>query len=379
MTGSITVAALFRVIEMWHPTLLIDEVDTFVGDNEELRGILNQSHRYDGYVTRTVGDEHEPRRFSVYAPVALSGIGGLADTLADRSVTTILKRRRPNEPITQLRIGRMEHLDDLRRRIVRWVADHEHHIATRDPVMPARIINRDADNWHVLLAIADEAGGEWPERGRRAAEQHQIAVVGDDASRLELLLGDIRDVFDGLVTDKDRISSAHLIERLVEIVPRPWAEYGRTGKPLTQNGLARLLRPLRIAPEQIRFDTGENCKGYHRHTFEETWGRFLPQNADSQPKHRNKCDEMGTSEIPQPKQADSDVSVAKSEKSNNDGLCFGVSVAEGGPDESAHVCAHCGQPGGNQVAFGDDPTPVRLHPQCEAPWSERRANTHTRH
>src|SRR5262249_54789231 len=83
MTGSITVSALFRVIEMWHPTLLIDEVDTFVGDNEELRGILNQSHRYDGYVTRTVGEDHEPRRFSVYAPVALSGIGGLADTLAD--------------------------------------------------------------------------------------------------------------------------------------------------------------------------------------------------------------------------------------------------------------------------------------------------------
>src|SRR5215831_5283987 len=270
MTGSITVAALFRVIEMWHPTLLIDEVDTFVGDNEELRGILNQSHRYDGYVTRTVGEDHEPRRFSVYTPIALSGIGGLADTLADRSVTTVLKRRRPNEPITQLRIGRMEHLDDLRRRIVRWVADHEHHIATRDPVMPARIINRDADNWHVLLAIADEGAGDWPTRARKAAEQHQIAVVGDDASRLELLLGDIRDVFDGLVTDKDRISSAHLIERLVEIVPRPWAEYGRTGKPLTQNGLARLLRPLRIAPEQIRFDTGENCKGYHRHTFEET-------------------------------------------------------------------------------------------------------------
>jgi len=80
VTGSITKAALFRIIDMWHPTLLIDEVDSFVGDDEELRGMLNNSHRYDGAVVRTVGDEHEPRRFSIYAAMALSGIGGLVDT-----------------------------------------------------------------------------------------------------------------------------------------------------------------------------------------------------------------------------------------------------------------------------------------------------------
>src|SRR5215831_10866041 len=190
MTGSITVAALFRVIEMWHPTLLIDEVDTFVGNNEELRGMLNASHRYDGAVTRTVGDEHEPRRFSVYAPIALSGIGGLADTLANRSVSIVLKRRRPNEPIKQLRIGRMERFEALQRRIVRWVADHEERIATRDPKMPTSVINREADNWQVLLAISEEAGGEWPERARKAAVASHNAEGEVSASRLEQLLAD---------------------------------------------------------------------------------------------------------------------------------------------------------------------------------------------
>jgi hypothetical protein len=194
-TESITAAALFRVIEKWHPTLLIDEVDTFVGGNEELRGMLNASHRYDGAVTRTVGDDHEPRRFSVYAPIALSGIGGLADTLANRSVSIVLKRRLPNESIKQLRIGRMGHLEELRRRIVRWVADRAERIAAHDPRMPASIVNREADNWQVLLAIADEAGGQWPEWARKAAESHHVAVAADDTSRLELLLGDIRGIF----------------------------------------------------------------------------------------------------------------------------------------------------------------------------------------
>ena len=43
-TSDTSVAALFRSIEMWHPTLLIDEVDAFLPDNEELRGIINSGH-----------------------------------------------------------------------------------------------------------------------------------------------------------------------------------------------------------------------------------------------------------------------------------------------------------------------------------------------
>jgi putative DNA primase/helicase len=220
VTGSITKAALFRIIDMWHPTLLIDEVDSFVGDDEELRGMLNNSHRYDGAVVRTVGDEHEPRRFSIYAAVALSGIGGLVDTLADRSVTTDLQRRRPNEPITQLRIGRMEHLHTLQRSIARWVADHEERIAERDPEMPAGVHNREADNWHVLLAIAEEAEGEWPKRAHKAAEAAHIAAANDDASWLELLLGDIRTIAKGKV----QMASADLVKDLIAIEGRPWAE-----------------------------------------------------------------------------------------------------------------------------------------------------------
>jgi hypothetical protein len=164
--------------------------------------------------------------------------------------------------------------------------------------------------------------------GHRAALQGAGTDV-DEGSRLELLLGDIRDVFDGLVSDKDRISSAHLIDRLVEIVPRPWAEYGRSGKPLTQNKLARLLKPLAIAPQKVRIGT-ETPNGYHRHQFQEAWDRFLSAEGGSQPEHRNKCDGMGTSDGFQSGTAETDVPVKKCEKSNNDGLCSSVPVAKGG-------------------------------------------------
>ena len=69
-TGNATVSSIFRIIELASPTLLIDEADTFLKENDELRGILNTGHKRGGQILRTVGDDHEPRQFSTWAPTA---------------------------------------------------------------------------------------------------------------------------------------------------------------------------------------------------------------------------------------------------------------------------------------------------------------------
>ena len=167
-TGSVTAAALFRVVEGYRPTLLVDEADTFLSEADELRGVLNSGHRKGGQVVRTVGDDHEPRAFSTFAAVTIAIIGNLPDTLADRSVTVDLKRRMPSEKVASFRFDRVGHLDVLARQAARWAQDHAGTIAAADPEMPG-IHNREADNWAPLLAIADAAGGAWPERARAAA------------------------------------------------------------------------------------------------------------------------------------------------------------------------------------------------------------------
>ena len=84
--SNISGSSLFRAVDAWAPTLLIDEADTFLRDNEELRGILNSGHTRElAFVIRTVGDDHEPRKFSTWGAKAIALIGGLKDTLADRS------------------------------------------------------------------------------------------------------------------------------------------------------------------------------------------------------------------------------------------------------------------------------------------------------
>jgi putative DNA primase/helicase len=73
LSSNITASALFRYIEDVRPTLLIDEADSFVKDNEELRGILNSGHtKAAANVIRNV--DHKPRRFSTWAPKAIATI-----------------------------------------------------------------------------------------------------------------------------------------------------------------------------------------------------------------------------------------------------------------------------------------------------------------
>jgi hypothetical protein len=393
LAANITTATAFRIIAKHQPTLLIDEVDTFLGENEELRGILDASHRHDGHVPRLVGDNYEPRNFRVYTAVALAGIGSLHSTLMDRAIVVDLQRRRAGESIASLRIGKTGHLDDIARRIVRFIADNEERIAAMEPAMPPGLINRAADNWFALLAIADVAGGAWPQRVRKAAETARIAASGDE-DWLELLLGDIRDIFTKREANKvepvDRIPSLDLVEALVEIEGRPWAEMGKSRKPLTKHGLAYRLKPLGIITKKIG-PKDARAAGYIREDFKDAFERYLPGEGDSDSDTRTECDEIRTSD-----DSDSDTSEPgcpsrKCEKPNNDGLLSECPSRKGGngdaraADDSepcaargpegnsdpAELCAYCRRPGGNAVAFGDGGS-IRLHRECEQPWMENR-------
>jgi putative DNA primase/helicase len=348
-TGSVTAAALFRVVECYRPTLLVDEADTFLAEADELRGVLNSGHRKGGQVVRTVGDDHEPRAFSTFAAVAIAIIGNLPDTLADRSITVDLKRRMPSEAVASFRFDRVAHLDVLARQAARWAQDHAGTIAAADPEMPG-IHNREADNWAPLFAIADVAGGEWRGRARAAALSAHAAAGGDEASLIEILLGDIRDIFakreENKVEPVDRIPSSDLVEALVAIEGRPWPELGRNRKPLTQNGLARRLKPLAIAPDSVRVDEKRTPKGYYLHQFKDAFARYLGVEGGSEPQQRNNADETGTSEGFKSATAEPVVAVGKCEKSANDGPCCGVADEKGDVGGSVHT------DGGNGLAPG---------------------------
>ena len=149
------------MIEAAHPSLLIDEADRGLSDNQDLVAVLNAGHKRGATVLRTVGDAKncEVRAFDCFAPVALAAIKTLADTILDRSIKISLVRATKAEAPAPFSEHTEAEATTLRRRIMRWAADNNTSIAARRPKLPSRLINRQADNWRPLAAIAEIAGG----------------------------------------------------------------------------------------------------------------------------------------------------------------------------------------------------------------------------
>lgn len=275
---NISASGVFRTVEALSPlTLLLDEADAFLGDNEELRGVLNSGFERSGEVIRVVevNGEHQPIRFHTFAPLALAGIGALPGTLEDRAVPIVLQRKGANETATKLReAGARDALAELARKAARWSSDRGRALR-QDPVIPDAMGDREGDITVPLLSIADDAGGLWPSRARAALLDlfGKREAEGGNAEAGALLLADLRDLF--REQGASRLTSADIVKALGQMEERPWPEW-KQGKPITAVQLARLLRPFHVKPENMRV-TGVNgvSKGYTADSFGDAWARYL--------------------------------------------------------------------------------------------------------
>jgi len=153
-----------------------------------------------------------------------------------------------------------------------------------DPPMPEGLRGRVADNWRHLLAIADLAGGEWPERARTSAET--LSRKDTEQTAGIMLLTDLQRIF----ADKraDVLSSAEITDALKEMEDRPWPEWGRSQKPITQNQIARLLKPFDIRPEKFRADGyTPGTRGYELENLKDTFSRYIPGSQTATPPQTN--------------------------------------------------------------------------------------------
>lgn len=260
--SNVTPAVVFRMIDSDWPTLLIDEADTFLTQNGELRGILNSGHtRAMAFVLRCVGDEHEPRQFSTWSPVAIAKIRELPATLSDRAIEIKMRRRRRDQNGERFHQGHAGDLEILARKAARWAGDNLAALKGSDPEIPSELHDRAADNWRPLLAIADLSGGDWPEKARRVA----LLLSAETEPPLAVqILAAIQGVF--AKRTQDKISSAKLCCEIRDV---------DEGLDLTQNRLARELKPFGIRPSALRIGN-KTPRGYMVADFEDAFARYLP-------------------------------------------------------------------------------------------------------
>jgi hypothetical protein len=284
---SITTAAIYRLIDDTHPTLLIDEADNLglvLQPNGKLRAVFNSGHHTGGMVA--IWERGATRRFSTFAPLALALpdiMSGLPRTLNSRSITVTMQRYDGQRELLRLDANHPDPaLDAAYTQILLWRRDVE---LNSDPEMPAGIRNRFADNWRPLLSIADSLG--W---GTKAREAMVIfAREFQDADVKILLLGDIRKVFD--MHAVDRLPSKTLLSAM-HAMDADWNEFhGVRGEQqphrLKDSELASMLREFRIRPRSIwplnRTTESTSAKGYLRSQFEESWRVYCAD--DGTPAH----------------------------------------------------------------------------------------------
>jgi Protein of unknown function (DUF3631) len=293
------------------------------------------------------------------APLPFARNGKLPDDLEQRSIVIEMQRRRPDEALAELRDDKCDALHDIARMCARWAEDNASLFEGAEPDMGG-LINRTADNWRPLFAIADVIGSDWSGRAREAAA---VLAPRETQSTGTQLLADIRDAFDEKKTD--RLSSEEICETLATIEGRPWAEFGKARKPISKNQLARLLNDFHVKPDGVRIGN-RTPRGYHRHQFEGAWQRYLTPLGVPEPQQCNTTTAAGTSGPFQSATPKTDVAVEKCEKPLGDGDCCAVALQK--QDKPlARVCAQCG--GSDDGGLREHDDGIWLHPECVRFWS----------
>jgi putative DNA primase/helicase len=295
VAANISPSAFFRVIADLRPTLLIDEADTFLQGNDELRGILNAGYsRETAFVWRVspnadlspemlcpdeqpvTNREGSVTKYTCWCPKVMAAIGRLPDTLADRCIVLRMQRKSLREKCARLR-----DLDGkcLQRACEQFVKTHRDAIRDARPEPPADLNDRAADIWESMFALADLAGGDWPGKARAAAIG--LTAGAQEACPIATLLLDIMAVF--VVQKVERIFTRNLIKELSELGPRPWQEAASprpsgkgngNGSRFTDAWLARQLRPYGIRSTTLRVN-GELAKGYLKAEIIHVIGRYI--------------------------------------------------------------------------------------------------------
>jgi hypothetical protein len=278
-----TPAYLFRKVsdEAGLPVILYDEIDTVFGpkakDNEDVRGMLNAGHRRGAVAGRCVtkGKTIVTEELPAYCAVALAGLDDLPDTLHSRSMVIRMRRRAPNEKAEPWRhrlhapVG-----EGIRAKLEDWAVVSADQVQWPD--MPDGVEDRNADIWEAPIAVADLAGGEWPERARVAA----VALVADSKAASPSLgirlLADLRDTFGS----QDAMRTEDILRELNKIEDAPWGDI--RGKELDSRGLARRLKKYDITPKDVRVGNWHG-KGYKREDFWDAWTRYLDGVSDEDP------------------------------------------------------------------------------------------------
>lgn len=276
-SSNATPSALFRAVELWKPTIMIDEADTFFRDNPELTGLVNAGFERGTTILRSesTGDSFIPKAFAVYSAKAIAGIQlekHLTEATLSRGIIIKLRKKLSGESIDKMRHAEDGLFDSISSKLARFAEDYSERVRLACPALPDSLGDREQDFYEPLLAIASMAGDGWFTKATSAALVLCHSVEKQESIGNELL-ADIQAVFERKGVQK--ISTADLITALIEDDEAAWATYNR-GKPIAPRQLGKQISAYGITSKQWRPSKYENpVRGFEIDQFTESFSRYL--------------------------------------------------------------------------------------------------------
>jgi putative DNA primase/helicase len=259
-----TDAVLYRMEQLGHPTLIIDEADNWMKDGRSIQmGILNIGFgpRSVAKIPRVNMDKDGiVEHFNVWGAVVMASRGKKpSGGMARRTILIRMEKAPPDWKA----VGRKGELRELHDRAASWAEG----VALPDIEVQGVA---EKDTWRPLLAVA-QSWGRGDEMLRIAQARAPIEV--EENIRL---LRDIRSVFG----QKDRLCTGSIINALMILEDSPWdLKFEQlNGRSQTQRPaemyLSAQLKGFEIEKEKEAKGT-PRCRGWARSSFEPVWERYL--------------------------------------------------------------------------------------------------------
>lgn len=289
-------ALLARLIRDEPRTLLVDEVDRSLDPKNpmtgELLSVINSGYKRGG--TRPVlmpgkGGDWVPEEMSTFAPVAMAGNApNLPDDTRSRSLRIVMlpdfngdAEDSDWEEIEQAAV-------DLGIKLAEAVREAADEIVPARPPLPEGLRGRAKERWAVMSRIGFTAGTRWGEIVTDLIERDLAEVEAEREAGLILekpavvLLKHLNEVWP---EGQARMTSADLIDLLVQHAPEQWSEISHFGTRLTAQRLGRMLSQA----YKIHAKKSGNWRGYVLSSFQVAFGRFgLPLSYEPPPTARNR-------------------------------------------------------------------------------------------
>jgi hypothetical protein len=286
-TTNISPAAIYRLIELRQPTLLLDEAQSISRRGSEasevIRELFNAGIDRNAKVLRVGGEGRDQiQEFRVYSPKVIALIGDLDSVLADRCLPIRMMRKTDADEVAHYRsrvvdpVGRK-----IGEKLGAWAAQHADEVAkVYDGLEPFALANdRMAE---LLLPLQAVLTLENPAQ-LETLEEYAASLDARDKELESMspgvrLLWACRAIFNqGVRKDNPRcfLETVTLILELAQRTEEPWSTFTR-GDAITPEALANLLRPYGIKSERAMKYGKQTQRGYFKFRFVEAWGRYLP-------------------------------------------------------------------------------------------------------